>query len=95
MGSLRKVIVIWSVLTMVFCTAAFIYSGTLPPDELVMANSIGFRVLFSVVVIGIPSLIGLFMYLFVGSLIRSLLRPDAAADSDSPTASRSTRQRPR
>jgi hypothetical protein len=88
MGSLRKVIAAWGVLTLVFCTVAFIYSRSLPPDELVMANSIGFRALISVLVIGIPSLIGLFIYLFFGSLVRSLLRSNTAMNSDSLKASR-------
>jgi hypothetical protein len=87
MGSLRKVIAAWSVQTLVFCTAAFIYSRSLPPDELVMANSIGFRALISVLVIGGPSLIGLFMYLFFGSLARGLLRSNTAVNSDSLMAS--------
>jgi hypothetical protein len=55
---------------------------TLPPDELVVANTLGFQVLAALVVVGFPAVALLFVFLLVGSVLKSLLRAGAQRPSD-------------
>ena len=66
---MRKIIFYWAVITIILCVGFVIYSRTRPPDELVMANSLGFQVLVSLLFVGGPSLFVLFLVLFFGALI--------------------------
>jgi len=66
---MRKIIFYWAVITTILCVAFVIYFRTRPPDELVMANSLGFQVVVSVLFVGGPSLLILFLVLFFGALI--------------------------
>jgi hypothetical protein len=88
MKSLRKIIVVWAVLTVCLYGAVFIYSGSLPPDELIMANSVAFRAVASALVVGFLALIGLFIFLFFGSIVRSMFRSNTAVNTESPRATR-------
>jgi hypothetical protein len=66
--SLRTVFLVWGALAGV----AFIaYLGILraaPPDELKMASDLSFQVLLAAVVVGIPSIIFLFLFLLIGAI---------------------------
>ena len=62
--SLRVTLSIWAIVTAAGCLAYVLYLRTLPPDELVMANTVSFQVLLSLCVIGLPSLVVLLVFLF-------------------------------
>ena len=68
--SMRNIVFYWALTTVLLCTGYVVYVRMLPPDELVMANSLGFQVLVSLLVVGGPSLFVLFVVLFVGALFR-------------------------
>lgn len=70
---LKSVLLAWTVVTAACCLAFILYARTLPPDELVVANTLGFQVLVSLFVVGLPSLLGLFLLLFIYPLVRDLL----------------------
>lgn len=70
---LNRLIFAWVTVTAACCVAFVVYVRTLPPDELVMANSLGFQVLVSLFVVGLPSLLGLFLFLLCYPIVRDLL----------------------
>jgi hypothetical protein len=79
---MRRIISYWAVTTALLCTAYFIYVRTLAPDELAMANTLPFQIIVSLIMVGGPCLVVLFLWLFFGSILRSLRsnrapRPDA------------------
>jgi hypothetical protein len=74
MNSLRKIIVYWACATLLLCAGFVLYSETLPRDELVMANTLSFKILVSLIVVGLPSIFGLFLVLFIGSILRDARR---------------------
>jgi len=69
---MRKVMYYWAVTTLLLCAAYVVYVRTLPPDELVMANTLSFQIIVSLLVVGGPCLVVLFLWLFFGSIWRSL-----------------------
>jgi len=68
--SLRIAVSIWAVVTAAACLGYVLYLRTLPADELVMANTVSFQVLVSLFVIGLPSLVALFVFLFGYPVVR-------------------------
>ena len=54
---LRHVIVVWVALTAVACGAYVFYLHGLPPDELVMANTLSFQAIVGLIVVGLPSVL--------------------------------------
>ena len=73
---MRKVITIWSVLTFLLTGAFYRYIDSFPPEEhFDLANSVGFKLIVSVIVVGGIAAIALFAFLFFGSIIRSLWKP--------------------
>lgn len=70
---LNRLIFAWATVTAAYCVAFVVYARTLPPDELVMANSLGFQVLVSLFVVGLPSLLGLFLFPLCYPIVRDLL----------------------
>jgi len=69
---MRKVMYYWAATTLLLCAAYVVYVRTLPPDELVMANTSPFQIIVSLLVVGGPCLVVLFLWLFFGSIWRSL-----------------------
>ena len=69
---MRKVMYYWAVTTLLLCAAYVVYVRTQPPDELVMANTLLFQIIVSIFVVGGPCLVVLFLWLFFGSIWRSL-----------------------
>ncbi len=63
--SLRKIILVWVCVTVALCVGFVLYAQTLPRDELVMANTLSFKIVTSLVVVGVPSLFALFVVLFI------------------------------
>ena len=74
---MRKVIFYWALITAILCAGFVIYFRTRPPDELVMANSLGFQVVVSLLFVGGPSLFVLFLVLFFGALVFRRRRHDS------------------
>jgi len=68
---MRRIINYWAVATILLCAAYVVYVRTLPPDELVMANTLPFQIMVSALVVGGPCLVVLFLWLFFGSILRS------------------------
>jgi hypothetical protein len=69
---LPRIVGIWAFLTLVACTCYVVYLRTLPPDELVMANTLSFQVLVSVLFVAVPSFGLLLVVLLVGAVLRSV-----------------------
>ena len=78
---MHRMISYWAVATLLLCAAYVAYVRTLPPDDLVMANTWSFQILVSLLVVGGPSLLALFLFLFFGSIWRSL-RSNRAPHTD-------------
>jgi len=70
MNNFRKIIVYWICATLLLCAGFVLYSETLPRDELVMANTFSFKILLSLIVVGVPSIFSLFLVLFFGPILR-------------------------
>jgi hypothetical protein len=68
---------VWVTLTALAYLAYIAYLRSQPPDELVMASSWSFQALIGVVVVGVPSLVFLFLFLLVGSIAKGWLRQNA------------------
>ena len=83
--SLQKTFAVWLALT---GTAYVVYVGylhDLPPDDLVMASDWSFQAMVGLVVVGLPSLLFLFLFLFVGSIAkRWLLEPIGVGGVEDP-----------
>jgi hypothetical protein len=82
MDSFRKTILIWAIATVALCTGYVFYVRTLPTDELVMANTLSFQIATSIVVVGGPLLLGLFLALLFGAIFRSLRRSNRTVKKD-------------
>lgn len=67
--SLRRVCAIWAALTVLACSSYVVYARSLPSDELVMANTLGFQVIAALLIVGLPSLACLFIFLFFGAIL--------------------------
>ena len=68
--SLRRVVIVWVALTAGACVTYIGYARSLPPDELLMANTLSFQAIAALLIVGLPSLACLFLFLFVGSLLK-------------------------
>jgi hypothetical protein len=68
--SLRRVVTVWMALTACACFIYVAYLRSLPPDELLMANTLSFQVISALLMVGLPSLACLFLFLFVGSMLK-------------------------
>jgi hypothetical protein len=65
---MRNIVFYWAISTAVMCAGYVVYLRTLPPDDLVMANSLGFQVLVSLFVVGGSSLFVLLLVLLVRAM---------------------------
>jgi len=70
----KRTIVTWLVVTAALRRGYVAYLRSLPKDDLVMANTLGFQVLVSAFVIGLPSLAALALFLIAYPAIRDTLR---------------------
>jgi hypothetical protein len=78
--SLKLVLRVWSAITVVAYSAYVYYLHGLPPDELVMANTLSFQALVGLIVVGLPAVVLLFTVLLVGSIgKRWLVKPGSQA----------------
>ena len=68
--TLKRVLLVWGIGTALACVAFVLYAQTLPRDELVVANTLSFQAMMSVIVVAIPSGIGLLCFLLVGALVK-------------------------
>ena len=68
--SLTKVLFVWSAATSFACVVYVLYARTLPRDELVMANTLEFQAMMSVIVVALPSGFCLLFFLTVGALVK-------------------------
>lgn len=83
--SLRKVITVWAVLSAIAYVSYVSYWHSLPPDELVMANDLGFQATVGLIVVGLPALFFLLFALLVGAIAkRWLIRESSDGSSPSP-----------
>lgn len=71
--SLRGAFAIWIMVTAAGCLAYVFHVRTLPPDDLVMANTVGFQILASLFVVGLPSLAGMAVFLICYPVVRDWL----------------------
>ena len=71
--SLGRVLTIWAVLATVVYVAYVSYLHNLPPDELVMANDLSFQAAIGLIVVGLPALVFLFLFLFIGAVAKRWL----------------------
>jgi hypothetical protein len=71
--TLRRVLTVWATLTVLVYLTYIAYLRIQPPDELVMASTRSFQALVGVVIVGLPSLIFLFLFLFIGSMAKRWL----------------------
>jgi hypothetical protein len=78
---MRKVTYYWAVATVFLCAGYVVYVRTLPPDELVMANTLPFQILVSLLVVGGPCLVALLLWVLGGKVLRSL-RSNSTPHSD-------------
>ena len=77
--SLRTVLAVWAALTAVAGCGYVVYLRTLPPDELVMANTVGFQAMVAALFVGVPSFILLLLFLLAGSILKARLRGGKAS----------------
>ena len=76
--SLHTVLAVWAALTVLAGCVYVVYLRTLPPDELVMANTLGFQVMVASLFVGVPALALLLLFLLAGSIFKPrLLRSKA------------------
>ncbi len=68
--SLTKVLSVWCAATFSACVVYVLYAKTLPPDELVMANTLEFQVMKSFVFVALPSGFCLLFFLALGALVK-------------------------
>jgi hypothetical protein len=83
MKKMRSIIFYWAIATLVLCVAYVAYVQTLPPDELVIANSLGFQIIVSLLVVGGPCLGVLFLALFLMAVVRRK-RSNPLLNTDAP-----------
>ena len=71
--SLKVVLAVWAALTAVAYGTYVWYLHSLPPDELVMATTVGFQAMVAAIVVGLPALVFLFLFLLVGAVAKRWL----------------------
>jgi hypothetical protein len=71
--SLKQVIAVWATLTAgAYCAYVF-YMHSLPPDELVMASTLSFQAMIGLFVVGLPAIVFLLLFLFIGAIAKHWL----------------------
>jgi len=83
MKSMRSIIFYWAVATLVLCMAYVVYVRCFPPDELVMANSLGFQIIVSLLVVGGPCVVILVLIVFLTPFVRRK-RTNPLLNTDAP-----------
>ncbi len=71
--SLRVVLAVWATLTLLAGCMYVVYLRTLPPDELVMANTLSFQVMVASLFVGVPAFALLLLFLLAGSILKPWL----------------------
>lgn len=80
---LTRVLSAWGIATLSACGAFLLHARSLPPDDLLMANTLGFQVMTSLLIVALPSLFCLFIFLGAGALIKGWLTALAAVSEAS------------
>lgn len=70
---LSKVCSAWGLATLCACSAFVLYARSLPPDDLLMADTLGFQVMTSLLIVALPSVFCLFVFLGAGALVKGWL----------------------
>ena len=68
--SLKQVLEIWAALTGGAYCAYVGYLHSLPPDDLVMASTLSFQAMIGFVVVGLPAVVFLILFLFIGAIAK-------------------------
>jgi len=71
--SLKQVLAAWATLAACAYCAYVFYMHSLPPDELVMASTLSFQAMIGLVVVGLPAIVFLFLFLFIGAIAKHWL----------------------
>ena len=71
--TLRQVLVVWAALTAGAYCAYVGYLHSMPPDDLVMASTLSFQAMIGLVVVGLPAVVFLFLFLFIGAVAKRWL----------------------
>jgi hypothetical protein len=64
---------VWVALTALAYLAYTGYLRSQPPAELVMASTLSFQALIGLIVVGLPSVVFLFLFLLIGSIAKRWL----------------------
>jgi uncharacterized membrane protein YczE len=72
--ALRKVVSVWAVLTIAVGAGYVAHLHSLPPDELVMADTLSFQVLVAAIFVGVPAMLLLLAFLLFGAVLKGLLQ---------------------
>lgn len=70
---LKHVVAVWAALTSAAFCAYVLYLHRLPPDDLVMAGTLSFQATVALIVVGLPSLLLLFLFLLIGAIAKHWL----------------------
>jgi len=71
---MHKIINVCLVLAALLFIAIYSYLGSLPPEKFDIANTAELKIVLSLILSSVVVLTGLFMFLFFGSIVRSLRR---------------------
>jgi hypothetical protein len=67
---LTTVVSAWGIATLCACGAFVLHARSLPTDDLLMANTFGFQVMTSLLMVALPSALCLFVFLGVGAIVK-------------------------
>ena len=68
--SVRMVFIWWALITTLACVTYVAYDRSLPPDELLMANTWSFQLLVSILFVAFPSFAALLLFMLVGAIAK-------------------------
>jgi hypothetical protein len=70
---LTKVLSAWGIATLCACGAFVLHARSLPADDLLMASTLGFQVMTSLLMVALPSPLCLFVFLGMGAIVKGWL----------------------
>ena len=80
--SVKQVLAVWTALTAgAYCTYVGYLHG-LPPDDLVMASTLSFQAMIGLVVVGLPAVVFLFLFLFIGAVAKRWLLDQKSSSAE-------------
>jgi len=78
---LTKVLSAWGIATLCACGAFVLHARSLPADDLLMASTLGFQVMTSLLMVALPSALCLFVFLGVGAIVKGWFAGRGAGNS--------------